>query len=269
MANHYAGRVKPGRNVRLKEFDPDDTGDFKNDKEARALLDSDVARLYELQEKLYADNRYSLLVVLQGMDASGKDGTIKHVMRGLNPQGVQVTSFKTPSDEERDHDFLWRIHRALPRRGNIGIFNRSHYEDVLIARVERLVTKDVWEKRYDEINRFEELLDDTRMVVVKFFLHISKDEQKERFEARLRDPAKRWKFSTGDLAVRKKWDDYQEAYEAALSQCSTSHAPWFIVPANKKWFRNMAVARTLVESLESLDLKYPEPEAGLENLVIE
>ena len=269
MANHYASRVKPGRNVRLKEFDPDDTGDFKNDQQARSLLEKDVERLYELQEKLYADNRYSLLVVLQGMDASGKDGTIKHVMRGRNPQGVQVTSFKAPSHEELDHDFLWRVHRALPRRGNIGIFNRSHYEDVLIARVEKLVTKEVWKKRYDEINRFEELLADTGTIVVKFFLHIGKDEQKERFEARLRDPAKRWKFSIGDLAVRRKWNDYQEAYEDAVTRCSTAHAPWFIVPANKKWFRNMAVARTLVETLESLDLNYPKPEEGLENLVIE
>jgi PPK2 family polyphosphate:nucleotide phosphotransferase len=269
MSDHYAVRVKPGSNVRLKDFDPDDSGDCKNDKDARALLDKDVERLYELQERLYADNRYSLLVVLQGMDASGKDGTIKHVMRGLNPQGVQVTGFKTPSDEERDHDFLWRIHRALPRRGNIGIFNRSHYEDVLIARVEKLATKDVWKKRYEEINRFEELLADTGTVVVKFFLHISKDEQKERFEERLHNPAKRWKFSVGDLAVRKKWAAYQEAYEDALSKCSTGWAPWFIVPANKKWFRNMAVARTLVETLESLDLKYPKPEAGLENLVID
>ena len=269
MGDHHAVRVKPGSNVRLRDFNPDDSGDFKNDKDARALLEKDVERLYELQEKLYADNRYSLLVVLQGMDASGKDGTIKHVMRGLNPQGVQVTSFKAPSEEELDHDFLWRIHRAMPRRGNIGIFNRSHYEDVLIARVEKLVTKDVWRKRYEEINRFEELLADTGTVVVKFFLHISKDEQKERFEERLRNPAKRWKFSVGDLAVRQKWPDYSEAYEDALSKCSTAWAPWFVVPANKKWFRNMAVARTLVETLESLDLKYPKPEAGLENLVIE
>lgn len=269
MGDHYASRVKPGSNVRLKDFGPDDTGDFKNDKDAAALLDRDVERLYEFQEKLYADNRYSLLVVLQGMDASGKDGTIKHVMRGLNPQGVQVTSFKTPSDEERDHDFLWRVHRALPRRGNIGIFNRSHYEDVLIARIEGLVPKEVWRKRYDQINRFERLLADSGTVVVKFFLHISKDEQKERFEERWHNPAKRWKFSIGDLAVRKKWDEYQRAYEDALSKCSTDWARWFIVPADKKWFRNMAVARTLVETLESLDLRYPKPQQGLDKIVIE
>ncbi len=269
MADHFAFRITPGSKFRLKDHDPNDTGELNDDRQARKLLEADVERLAGLHEKLYADNRYAVLVVLQGMDASGKDGTIKHVMTGLNPQGVQVTSFKVPSEEELDHDFLWRIHRALPRRGNIGIFNRSHYEDVLVARVEKLVSKDIWAKRFDQINRFEELLSDTGMIIVKFFLHISKGEQKKRFEERIRNPGKRWKFSLGDLEVRKKWDQYMEAYQDVLAKCGTAYAPWYVVPADKKWFRNLAVAHTLVETLESIDLKYPKPPAGLEGIVID
>ncbi len=262
-------RIEPDTHVRLKDFDPDDTGGFKHDKEAREQLDSDLERLLELQEKLYAENRRSVLVVLQAMDAGGKDGTIKHVMSGLNPQGCQVTSFKAPSEEELDHDFLWRIHRAVPRYGNFSIFNRSHYEDVLVVRVHQLVPEKVWSRRYDQINRFELLLTDMDTVLVKFFLYISKEEQKKRFEERLQNPAKRWKFSPHDLEERKRGDDYVAAYEDALSRCSTRWAPWHIVPANKKWYRNLVVARTLVETLKSLNLKYPDPPQGLDGLVIE
>ena len=208
---------------------------------------------------MYAEHRRALLVVLQGIDAAGKDGTIRHVMRGFNPQGCRVTAFKTPTAEEADHDFLWRVHRAVPPRGDIAIFNRSHYEDVLISRVRKLVPKDMWSRRYDEINRFEQLLAENGVVVVKFLLHISRDEQRRRFEERLHDPAKQWKLSPGDFEDRKNWDEYATAYEEALARCSTPDAPWFIVPANKKWFRNLAVAHILVETLEALDMRFPKP----------
>jgi PPK2 family polyphosphate:nucleotide phosphotransferase len=208
---------------------------------------------------MYAEHRRALLVVLQGMDGAGKDGTIRHVMRGLNPQGCRVTSFKAPSAEEADHDFLWRVHRAAPPSGEVAIFNRSHYEDVLAARVRKLVPKDVWSRRYDHINRFEQLLTDSGVVVVKFFLYVSKDEQRQRFEERLHDPTKQWKLSPGDFEDRKQWDEYTAAYEEALTRCSTPAAPWFVVPADRKWFRNFAVSHILVETLEALDMRFPKP----------
>ena len=203
------------------------------------------------------------------MDAGGKDGTIRSIMSGVNPQGVQVTSFKKPTAEELSHDFLWRIHRAVPPLGMIGIFNRSHYEDVLVVRVHNLVARSVWEKRYDQINDFERLLADNGVTILKFYLHISKDEQKKRLEARLDQPHKRWKFNPADLAERARWDDYMQAFETAFNQCSTESAPWYIVPANKKWYRNLVISQQIVETLAGLNLKYPEPAADLDDIVIE
>jgi PPK2 family polyphosphate:nucleotide phosphotransferase len=226
-------------------------------------------RLEELQEMLWAEHRHKVLVVLQGMDTSGKDGTIGHVFDGVNPLGVRVAAFKAPSPEELEHDFLWRVHPKVPGSGEMVIFNRSHYEDVLAVRVHRLVAAEVWQARYDQINAFEKLLSESGTTILKFYLHIDADEQKERLQARLDDPTKRWKFRKGDLADRKLWQDYTAAYEEALARTSTAHAPWTIVPANKKWYRNLVVATVLVEALEKLDMKYPEPEEDLDGIVIE
>jgi len=250
--------LRPDTRITLADRDPGET--LELDKEAAAeKTEKNIARLDELQYLMYAEHRRALLVVLQGMDGAGKDGTIRHVMRGLNPQGCRVTSFKAPSAEEAEHDFLWRVHRVVPPSGEVAIFNRSHYEDVLAARVRKLVPKTVWTRRYDHINRFEQLLTDSDIVIAKFFLHVSKDEQGRRFEERLRDPTKQWKLSPSDFEDRKHWDDYVAAYEDALTRCSTSDAPWFIVPADKKWFRNFAVSRILVETLEALDMRFPKP----------
>lgn len=251
--------IPPGTRVKLGDRNPEETLGYKKDEATEVAVAKSIRRLDELQYLLYAEHRHALLVVLQGMDASGKDGTIRHVMTGLNPQGCRVTAFKAPTPEEAGHDFLWRVHRAVPSPGDIGIFNRSHYEDVLIARVRKLVAKDVWSRRYDPINQFEQLLAENGVVLVKCFLHISKDEQKRRFEKRLHDPAKQWKLSPADFEERAYWDQYQEAYEDALTRCNSDAAPWFIIPANKKWFRNLAVARVLVEALEALDMKFPKP----------
>ncbi len=220
------------------------------------------------QELLYAEKKHSLLIVLQAIDAGGKDGTIRHVMSGVNPQSCQVTSFKEPTAEELGHDFLWRVHKATPIKGNITIFNRSHYEDVLIARVHRLVTKAVWSQRYGQINDFESLLASSCVKILKFFLHISKDEQKKRFEERLSDPQKRWKSSPSDFSERALWDEYTEAFEAAFSHCSTDYAPWYVIPANKKWFRNLLISKIIIEALESLKMKYPEPKFDPAQVVI-
>lgn len=268
MSHTQTIRPPVGERVRLADYNPDYRGAFASKAEAEERLQAARDRLRELQSVLYAEHRHALLIVLQAMDAGGKDGTIRHVMRGVNPQGVRVTSFKTPTPEELDHDFLWRIHPHVPGKGMIGIFNRSHYEDVLIVRVEQLVPRAVWEARYDHINHFERLLADSGVTIVKFFLHISKEEQKKRFLARLHEPDKRWKFSKGDLAVREKWDDYMRAYEDALTRCNTPWAPWHIVPADRKWYRNLVIAETLVETLEGLNMRYPEPEAGLDDIVI-
>ncbi len=260
--------VPPGRRVHLAKWDPDDTLGHAKGAATDDALAQGIARLDELQYAMYADQHHALLVVLQGMDAAGKDGTIRHVMSGFNPQGCHVTAFKRPSAEEAAHDFLWRVHRAVPARGDIAIFNRSHYEDVLVARVRQLVPRDVWSRRYDQINRFEALLAENGVTVVKFFLHISKEEQKRRFEERLKDPTKQWKLAPEDFEDRKYWDDYAAAYEDVLGRCSTDVAPWFVIPANKKWFRNLAVSRILVHTLERLDLQFPKPSFDVSRLTV-
>ena len=261
--------VAPGRKIRLRDFDADYTGGIKNKKQAEAELNENIVVLSDLGYRLYAENRRSLLLVLQGMDSAGKDGTIRHVMRGFNPQSCQVTSFKQPGVDELAHDFLWRISRAAPRKGFVGIFNRSHYEDVLVVRVHNLVPKDEWEGRYERINLFEQMLSDGGVTIVKVFLHISKEQQRKRLQSRLDDPNKRWKFSRADLQERRHWDDYQHAYEVALTQCNTKHAPWYVVPANRKWYRNLVVSRILRKTLTKMDPHYPPAEAGLDGLVVE
>jgi PPK2 family polyphosphate:nucleotide phosphotransferase len=261
--------VAPGKKVRLRDFDPDYTDDFENKKKAQGELDENIAILADLGYRLYAENRQSLLLVLQGMDTAGKDGTIRHVMRSFNPQSCQVTSFKQPGADELAHDFLWRIGRAAPRKGFVGIFNRSHYEDVLVVRVHDLVPKAEWQSRYERINLFEKMLADGGTTIVKVFLHISKDQQRRRLQSRLDDPTKRWKFSRDDLRERQLWADYQRAYEAAMTRCNTSHAPWHIVPANHKWYRNLVVSRILRKTLEKMGPQYPPAEKGLEGIVVE
>ncbi len=268
MSFDHRFRVSADASVRLENHDPNDTGDTDK-KEARRELKRITRRLSELQYLLYAENTRALLIVLQGMDAAGKDGTIRRVMRGMNPQGTTVTSFKKPSTEELDHDFLWRIHRAVPRRGDVGIFNRSHYEDVLVVRVHDLVPKDVWSARYDQINAFEKVLADDGIVMLKFFLHISRDEQKRRFEDRVSDPSRHWKISPSDFSERPHWDAYTGAYEEALTRCSTEWAPWYIIPANRKWFRNVAVAKIVAERLKSLNMKFPAPTVDISQIRIE
>lgn len=260
--------IEPGRAVRLADFDPGFTGGIAKE-EAKAETAENAKALDALGYRLYAENRRALLLVLQGTDTSGKDGTIRKVMDGFNPQSCRVISFKQPSQEELDHDFLWRIFRELPRRGEVGIFNRSHYEDVLIVRVRNLVPREEWETRYDRINAFERLVTGGGTAVVKVFLHISKEEQRKRLEARLNNPDKRWKFSRADLAERKLWDDYQQAYEAALARCSTPHAPWWIVPADHKWYRNLLVSRILRKTLEQMNPQFPPSAPGLDDLVVE
>lgn len=251
-------RVKPGSKVGLKDVKTDDTGPFKSADEVKAGIEERLARIAKLQERLYAEGRQALLLVLQGMDTSGKDGTTKTVFREVNPQGVAVTSFKVPSKEELAHDFLWRIEAKVPPRGLIGVFNRSHYEDVLVVRVHDLVPKEVWSKRYAQINDFERRLSETYVRVVKVFLHISKDEQKERLEERLKEKDKLWKFNPDDLKERAFWKEYREAYEDALSKCSTKWAPWFVVPADKKWYRNLVVAEIVEDALKEMDPKFPK-----------
>jgi PPK2 family polyphosphate:nucleotide phosphotransferase len=254
--------VKPGEKFKLEEFKPDKT--FGYDKEsADEHLKKNLERLCDLQYRLYAEGKRSVLVVLQGIDAGGKDGTVKHVMSGMNPQGVTVTSFKVPEGAEKRHDYLWRIHQAVPEWGKIGIFNRSHYEDVLVVRVHDLVPEKVWSRRYDEINDFERMLSDSGVQIVKFLLYISKDEQEKRFRERIDDKQKNWKFSPSDLKEREYWDQYIEAYEDMLRKCSKKHAPWYVIPANTKWFRNLAVSQILSDTLEGMDLKFPKAAADL------
>ncbi|NLF07833.1 MAG: polyphosphate kinase 2 family protein [Pirellulaceae bacterium] len=259
--------VAPGEKVRLRDFDAAYSGGIDK-KKARKELGKNIAVLADLGYRLYAENRRALLLVLQGMDTAGKDGVIRHVMQGFNPQSCRVTSFKQPSIEELAHDFLWRIGRNVPRKGSIGIFNRSHYEDVLVVRVHNLVPKTEWRTRYERINHFEKLLHEGGTTIVKVFLHISKDEQRRRLQARLDDPNKRWKFSRGDLEERNYWNDYQRAYEAALNRCNTRHAPWHIVPADRKWYRNLAISRLLCRTLEKMSPQFPDAEEGLEEVVI-
>lgn len=259
--------VEPDQKVRLAKIAPDSTYGVKNKAEAEERLQKNIARLAKLQYLLYAEKKRAVLIVFQAMDAGGKDGTIRNVMSGLNPQGCRVTSFKVPAGEEREHDFLWRIHKATPAFGEIGIFNRSHYEDVLVVRVQNLVPKSVWSGRYKHINAFEQLLDECGVKVLKFFLHISREEQQERLQERLRDREKHWKVTAADFEDRKRWDDYMAAYEDVFERCSTPWAPWHIIPANKKWYRNLAVSQVLCEALEDMDLQLPKPAAEVETLV--
>jgi PPK2 family polyphosphate:nucleotide phosphotransferase len=261
--------VDPGERLELKKRDPEDTAGFENKKAAKELLGKNASRLAELQYRLYAENQRSLLVVLQAIDAGGKDGTIRHIFSGFNPQGCSVTSFKAPSAEEADHDYLWRIHKQVPPKGEIGVFNRSHYEDVLVVRVHNLVPRSVWSKRYEQINLFERILAENGVKILKFFLHISKDEQKKRFEKRIADPTKQWKLALGDFEERKRWDDYIEAFEEALSRCSTEYAPWYVIPANKKWFRDVAVSEILLSTMQGMDMKFPEPKIDVSKLKVE
>jgi PPK2 family polyphosphate:nucleotide phosphotransferase len=258
--------AKPGKKVKLSHYDADETFGHEKGPKLEAKTQKALARMDSLQYLMYAEKKHALLVVFQALDAGGKDGTIRHVMSGLNPQGCLVASFKQPSSEELAHDFLWRVHKLVPRVGDIGVFNRSHYEDVLIARVHNLVPKEVWSARYEQINAFERILAQNGMVIVKFFLHISREEQKKRFMERIDDPDRRWKISQSDFTERKYWDDYVQAYEEVLRRCSTDEAPWYIVPSNKKWFRNFAVSRILVETLEELKMKYPKPTVDIKDL---
>jgi PPK2 family polyphosphate:nucleotide phosphotransferase len=265
--------VRKGHKWSLEDADPSDTGGVPSKSHGERLLEKSLDVLREMQEKLYAQDRWSVLLILQGMDAAGKDSTIKHVMSGVNPQGCEVHSFKAPSHEELDHDFLWRAHRVCPERGRIGIFNRSYYEEVLVVRVhpellepqrlpEPLVDKQLWDDRYEDINAFERYLARNGTVVRKFFLHLSKEEQRQRFLARLDDPGKNWKFSEGDVKERESWSDYQDAYEAAVQATATKHAPWYVVPADHKWYAHLVIASAVIEALGDLDLAFPETEKG-------
>jgi PPK2 family polyphosphate:nucleotide phosphotransferase len=260
--------AKPGKKVKLDKYDADETLGWEKDHKMKSSLDKTLQKLDSLQYLLYADTKRSLLVVLQALDAGGKDGTIRHVMSGISPQGCKVTSFKVPSPEEAAHDFLWRIHKAIPEAGYIGIFNRSHYEDVLVVRVHNLVPKDIWSERYEQINEFEKILVRNNVTILKFFLHISKEEQKKRFLERVDDPDKRWKISEADFSERKFWDAYQTAYEDVLTKCSTPEAPWYVIPANKKWFRNLAVSHIIVETLEDMKMKFPKASIDLKNVKV-
>lgn len=267
IAERYS--ITDGKDFKLKKFDPGDTHDVKSKDAAEKSLAASGQLLCEMQEKLYAQDRWALLLIFQGMDAAGKDGAIKHVMSGINPQGCDVHAFKAPTNEELDHTFLWREHKVMPERGKIGIFNRSYYEEVLVVRVhpqllkgekmpDELVTKHIWTERYEDINALERYLARNGVVVLKFFLHISKKEQKKRFLERLEDPTKNWKFSMDDIKERKFWDDYQEAFEEMIQNTSTKRAPWYVVPADNKWYARLVVASAIIEKLDSLDLEFPE-----------
>ncbi len=261
--------IDPRKKVKLSAIDASSTGELKSKQEANGLLQKNIERLADLQYRLAAENKRALLVILQGMDAAGKDGTIRHVMSGLNPQGCRVTSFKVPAGAETGHDFLWRIHRAVPAFGEIGIFNRSQYEDVLVARVHNLVPKPVWSCRYEQINAFEKMLSENGTTILKFFLHISPGEQKKRLEARVDDPSKNWKITPADVGERKYWGDYMQAYEDAIRKCGTEWAPWFVIPADKKWFRNLAVSEIIAEALEQMNPKTPKPAMDLSRVRFE
>ncbi len=260
--------AKSGEKINISKISTDSTQNYKDKSDANKMLEKNIEKMQELQNRLYASDKYSLLLIFQAMDAAGKDSTIKHVMSGLNPQGTQVFSFKKPSEEELDHDYLWRISNALPERGRIGIFNRSHYEEVLVVRVHDLIkyqklpdemmSKDIWQKRFEQINNFEKYLYENGTVILKFFLHVSKNEQKERFLERIEDKSKNWKFAEADLKEREYWNDYQKCYEDAITATSKEYAPWYIIPADKKWFMRLLVSEIIVKKLESLNLKYPE-----------
>jgi PPK2 family polyphosphate:nucleotide phosphotransferase len=261
-------RVAPGAKTSLDHWNPDDNGGLTK-AEGLEQLEKKRQRLEHLQELLYADGRHKVLIVLQAIDAGGKDGTIRAVFDGVNPQGVRVASFTRPTDDELAHDFLWRVHQHTPGNGMLTIFNRSHYEDVLVVRVHSLVPEVRWQKRYDHIRAFEQLLVDEGTTVIKFLLHISKDEQRKRQQERIDDPEKRWKFSRADLDERRHWDAYMEAFEDMVTKTSTADAPWYVVPGNRNWFRNLLVTTVIVDALEGLELRYPAPEEGVEGLVVE
>lgn len=258
--------VRPGSSIKLGHIDAAFHGHFASQEEAKDEITRNLAKLGELQQKLYGEKKHSVLIVLQGIDAAGKDGTCWHVLSAMNPQGTSVTGFKTPTPEEARHDFLWRIHRHVPELGTVGVFNRSHYEDVLVVRVHDLAPKEVWSKRYDQINAFEESLALQNVTILKFFLYITPEEQLERFRRRLDDPARQWKISDADYKERSFWDQYIEAYEAMLEKCSTAHAPWYIIPSNHKWFRNLAVSQILESTLLDLKLELPKPTVDLESI---
>lgn len=262
-------RVDNGRKFRLKDVDPDESGSKGLERQADALLAEGIQRMRELQARLYAQNEWALLLIFQAMDAAGKDGTIKHVMAGIDPTGVQVFSFKQPSSEELDHDFMWRCLKSLPERGRIGIFNRSYYEETLVVRVhpeyldaqhlpEQLRGKKIWQHRFEDINAMERYLSHNGVVIRKFFLHVSKEEQRKRLLARLDEPAKNWKFAAADLKERDRWNDYMDSYEDMIRETSSEHAPWFVVPANHKWFTRLVVANAIIDALDELDLQFPK-----------
>jgi PPK2 family polyphosphate:nucleotide phosphotransferase len=259
-------RVEPGKKIELDAIDADFKPEGLSRDEAEVELADRTEKLRDLQHLMYAEDKRSLLVVLQGRDAAGKDGTIRRVFGPMNPQGCRVTSFKVPSKIEAAHDFLWRCHVAAPKRSMVGIFNRSHYEDVLVVRIHNLVPKTVWSKRYDHINDFEKLLADNRTLILKFYLHIDREEQLERFKKRIDNPKKNWKISDADYSERPYWDAYTKAFEDAISKCSTDDAPWFVIPANRKWFRNLAIANIVVEAMESLEMQYPEPSIDMDEI---
>jgi len=263
-----AYRVDNGRKFRLKDFDPADTSRVESKKAAEKILPRGIERLVDLQDKLYAQNRWAILIILQAMDAAGKDGVISHVMSGVNPQGCQVYSFKQPSVEDLNHDFMWRANKCIPERGRIGIFNRSYYEEVLVVRVHKellerermppsLVTKNIWNERFSDINAYEQYLSRNGIVIRKFFLNVSKEEQKRRFLSRLDEPAKNWKFSTADITERERWNEYMTAYEEMIQHTATPHAPWYVVPADKKWYTRLVVSAAIIDVLEELNLRYP------------
>src|SRR5213595_1854340 len=264
-------RITKGEKFRLKDYDPADTNGVKSKQHAENILERRVGLLSDMQEKLYAQDRWALLLIFQAMDAAGKDGAVKHVMSGVNPQGCDVHSFKAPSNEELDHEYLWRAHKCIPPRGKIGIFNRTYFEEVLVVRVhppllraeklpDQLITKHIWDERYEDINAFERYLMRNGVVIRKFFLHVSKEEQKKRFLERLQDPKKNWKFSMADVSERGFWKDYQEAYEEMIQQTAAKHAPWYVVPADNKWFTRLVVAGAILESLNELNLSFPDVE---------
>ena len=268
MAKSNPYLVEPNSKIKLSEYAADDTGHLNSKAKAEKLLEQHRGKLFELQELMYAEAKRSLLIVLQAMDAGGKDGTIRHIFTGINPQGCQVTSFKKPTEEELRHDFLWRVHRATPAKGMIGIFNRSHYEDVLIVRVHGMLSKSELKDRFQAINDFEDLLVENGTTILKFFLHISKDEQRDRLQARLDHPQKYWKVNPEDLKERQYWDDYMDAYEDVFRQCSRKHAPWYIIPSNKKWYRNVAISQIIVDALAGLQMKYPKSQFDVSKMKV-
>jgi PPK2 family polyphosphate:nucleotide phosphotransferase len=269
VAQLHVSPVPFDKKVRLSNYDPDDRGPFEGKGQARELLKANLQRMADLQEVMFAEDKHALLIVLQAMDAGGKDSTIRHVMDGFNPQGCHVVGFGVPTALERAHDFLWRIHPHAPPLGYVSIFNRSHYEDVLVVRVKELVPKKVWRARYDHINAFEKLLADSGVTILKFYLHISKEEQRERFQDRLDRPDKNWKFNPDDLKTRAQWGEYMRAFEDVFERCNHPWAPWYVVPANRKWYRNLYVSTVIVQAVEAMDMRYPPAPEGLENIVIE